>query len=296
MNKKYKRNIFIFTFIVPTLIFYLTFFGYPILEAFYISFLRWTGLSSTKTFVGFDNFKRLFEDKVVWKAMLNNVTMLFYGMIIIFILAMFFATIIVRKGYKESKFYRVVFLFPNVLSVVVISIIWSFIFSPNMGIINNFLNLIGLENLARTWLGDENTVLGSLVVTQVWTYTGFFMVLYMSAMKNIPKAMYESAQIEGASEIRQYFSITIPLMWEIIRTSLAFFVARFFKTTFPLVYVMTGGGPNRSSEILSTYMYEQGFVNSNFGYATTIGLLLFAVMMSINFILQKVTKREVYEF
>jgi N-acetylglucosamine transport system permease protein len=222
--------------------------------------------------------------------------MYIFGTIFTFALAIFLATVLVKKKLKENRFYRIVFLFPNVLSIVVVSIIWSFIYSPTMGILNNTLELIGLKSLTRTWLGDENTVLGALIVPQVWMFTGFFMVLYMAGMKNIPKSLYEAARIDGASELNQFFSITIPMLWEIIRTSLVFFVARAFQSTFSLVYVTTSGGPNRASEILSTYMYEQGFVNSNFGYATVIGLLLFAVMMVINFILQKITKREVVEY
>jgi N-acetylglucosamine transport system permease protein len=294
--KSSDRSIFILLFTIPALIVYLVFFGYPILQSFYISFFRWSGLSNKKIFVGFDNFIRLFKDEVVWQALRNNMIMYIFGTIFTFTLAIFLANVLVKKNFKESKFYRIVFLFPNVLSVAVVSIIWSFIFSPTIGILNNTLELIGLKGLTRTWLGDQSTVLGSLIVPQVWMFTGFFMVLYMAGMKNIPKSVYEAAEIDGASEVRQFFSITIPLLWEIIRTSLVFFVARAFQSTFSLVYITTGGGPNRASEILSTYMYEQAFVNSNFGYATVIGLLLFAVMMTINYILQKATKREVIEF
>jgi N-acetylglucosamine transport system permease protein len=296
MNKKISRNIFISFFTVPTLIVYIVFFGYPVLQSFYISFFRWSGLSDKKTFVGVENFVRLFRDGIVWQALRNNMILYVFGTIFTFFIAIFFAAVIVKKDYKESKFYRIVFFFPNVLSVVIVAIIWSFVFSPTMGIVNNTLELIGLESLTRTWLGDEKTVLGALIVPQVWMFAGFFMVLYMAGMKNIPKSMYEAAKIDGATEIRQFMSITIPMLWEIIRTSLMFFVSRAFQSTFSLVYITTGGGPNRSSEILSTYMYEQGFVNSNFGYATVVGLFLFAVMMTINFILQRVTKREVYEY
>ncbi len=296
MNKKISRNIFISFFTVPTLIVYIVFFGYPVLQSFYISFFRWSGLSDKKTFVGFENFVRLFRDGIVWQALRNNMILYVFGTIFTFLIAIFFAAVIVKKDYKESKFYRIVFFFPNVLSVVIVAIIWSFVFSPTMGIVNNTLELIGLESLTRTWLGDEKTVLGALIVPQVWMFAGFFMVLYMAGMKNIPKSMYEAAKIDGATEIRQFVNITIPMLWEIIRTSLVFFVSRAFQSTFSLVYITTGGGPNRSSEILSTYMYEQGFVNSNFGYATVVGLFLFAVMMTINFILQRITKREVYEY
>ena len=295
-TKSGHRRIFIFVFTIPALIVYFVFFGYPILQSFYISFFRWSGLSDKKLFVGFENFQRLFQDQVVWLALRNNMIMYIFGTIFTFALAIFLATVLVKKKLKENRFYRIVFLFPNVLSIVVVSIIWSFIYSPTMGILNNTLELIGLKSLTRTWLGDENTVLGALIVPQVWMFTGFFMVLYMAGMKNIPKSLYEAARIDGASELNQFFSITIPMLWEIIRTSLVFFVARAFQSTFSLVYVTTSGGPNRASEILSTYMYEQGFVNSNFGYATVIGLLLFAVMMVINFILQKITKREVVEY
>lgn len=295
-TKGRDRSIFIFLFTIPALIVYVLFFGYPILQSFYISFFRWSGLSDKKIFVGSENFIRLFKDEVVWKALWNNMIIYVFGTIFTFVLAIFLATVLVKGDLKESKFYRIVFLFPNVLSIVIVSIIWSFIFSPTMGILNNTLELVGLEGLTRTWLGDEKTVLGALIVPQVWMFTGFFMVLYMAGMRNIPKSMYEAARIDGASEVKQFFSITIPMLWEIIRTSLVFFVARAFQSTFSLIYTTTSGGPNRASEILTTYMYEQAFVNSNFGYGTVIGLLLFGVMMTINYILQRITEREVIEF
>lgn len=295
-TKAKGRSIFIFLFTIPALFVYMVFFGYPILQSFYISFFRWSGLSDNKIFVGFENFIRLFQDDVVWKALWNNMIIYIFGTIFTFLIAIFLSTVLVKGTLKESKFYRIVFLFPNVLSVVIVSIIWSFIFSPTMGILNNTLEMMGLESLTRTWLGDETTVLGALIVPQVWMFAGFFMVLYMAGMRNIPKTLYEAARIDGATEVKQFFSITIPMLWEIIRTSLVFFVARAFQSTFSLVYTTTNGGPNRASEILTTYMYEQAFVNSNFGYATVIGLLLFGVMMTINYILQRITKREVIEF
>lgn len=294
MNR--NRNIFIVVFLVPTFLFFMLFFGYPIVKAFYLSFFRWDGLSPTKTFIGIENFIRLTQDPVVWKSLWHNLVMLFFSTIFTFSLAMFFSVVLVKMKLKEAKFYRTVFLFPNVLSIVVISTIWSFIYNPSFGILNTLLRKIGLEQFATAWLGNDSTVLGALIAPQVWMATGFFIILYMAGMKSIPNSYYESAKIDGATEIKQFFCITIPMMWEIIRVSLVFFVARAFKATFPLVYVMTKGGPNRSSELLSTYLYENAFELSSFGYGTAIGLLLFFVMMLISKTLQRVTKREVYEY
>lgn len=291
-----KQRIFIISFLAPTFLFFMLFFGYPIIKAFYISFFKWSGLTMDKTFVGFDNFIRLLGDEVVLKSLLHNLIMLFYSTIFTFTLAMFFAVVLVKLNLREAKFYRTVFLFPNVLSIVVISTIWSFIYNPTFGILNELLRMVGLGELARAWLGNEKTVLGALIAPQVWMATGFFMVLYIAGMKSIPGSYYESAKIDGASEVKQFTKITLPMMWEIIRVSLIFFVARAFKATFPLVYITTKGGPNRASELLSTYLYEQAFELSSFGYGTTIGLLLFVVMMTISKLLQRLTARETYEF
>jgi N-acetylglucosamine transport system permease protein len=291
-----KRTLFIFSFIVPALIFYSIFSLYPIVKALGISFYRWSGYSNEKCFVGLENFKRLLSDKIVWEAFKHNMYMLLIPTTFTFVISMFFAYVFTKKDFFESRFYRVVFLFPNTLSLVVIAVIWAFIYNPTFGVLNQLLKAIGLDSLVKPWLGDSDTVLKALAVPQIWMSVGFFMVLYMAGMKSIPVSLYESARIDGASEFRQYISITIPLMWEIVRTSLLFFITRAFNQTFQLVLVTTKGGPARASELLPTYMYEQAFDFGDFGYGTAIGVLIFIVMLVLFLILMGVSKKEVYEY
>lgn len=291
-----RRTVFILAFMLPTFFFYLLFFVYPIFQAFYVSLFRWTGLSRNRIFVGFENFRRLFSDPIILLALKHNIFVLLCATCATFIISIFFATILTRKKYAESGFYRIVFLFPNLLSIVVISIIWMFLYNPSFGIINQLLKAVHLDRFAYVWLGDEKTVLPALVVPVVWMQAGFYMLLYMSGMQNVPQSLYESATLDGASEFTQFIRITLPLIWEIIRSSLIFFVIHSFNTTFALILLTTRGGPYRSSELLTTYLYEQAFEFSYFGYGTSIGVLIFMVMFGITFLSLRITKREVYTY
>jgi N-acetylglucosamine transport system permease protein len=193
-------------------------------------------------------------------------------------------------------FYRIVFFFPNILSIIVVGLIWKFIYNPSFGLLNAFLESVGLESWIKVWLGDVNTVMPSLVVPQAWMYIGFYMLLLFAAMQNIPESYYESAKLDGAGEITLLFRITIPLIWETMRTAFVFFVINAFSKTFNLVYVVTRGGPSRSSELLTTYLYQNAFEFSNYGYATSIGVFLFVILFVISIIVLKFTKAETYEY
>jgi N-acetylglucosamine transport system permease protein len=247
-------------------------------------------------FVGLSNFQKLIEDPIIYKALLNNLYFLFWGTITILTISLFFAVVLARGKFTEKGFYRVVFFFPNVLSLVVVGILWMFVYNPSFGILNAFLELIGLESLIKVWLGDSSTVMAALVVPQAWISIGFYMILYIAAIQNIPESYFEAAIIDGAGQIKQLFLITIPMMWEVVRVSLIFLVINAFTKTFAIVYVTTKGGPFRSSELLTTYMYEQAYENSDFGYGTTIGITLFLIVFIISTVVLKFTKREVNEY
>ena len=296
MNLKKKEKLFAYSFVLPTFLFFAIFFILPVGQSFYISLFRWSGLSARKTFIGLANFRRLFQDDEILSALLHNLFMLGVATVFTFILAMFFASVIARKNFREAAFYRTVFLFPNILSIVVTSIIWMFIYNPSFGILDALLRNIGLESLIKTWLGDADTVLPALVVPIIWMQTGFYTILYLSAMQNVPASLYEAADLEGAGQVTQFFNITIPLIWEIIRSSLIFFVTHSFNLTFALVLVTTKGGPFRSSELLTTYLYEQAFEFSDFGYGTTIGILVFLLMLTLAGTAQLISKKEVVTY
>ena len=177
------------------------------------------------------------------------------------------------------KFFSDCFLFPNVLSIVIITILWVFVYNPSFGILNPALEALGLNNWTRSWLGDSRTVKEALSVTMIWPGVGYQMLFYIAGIQAIPKSLYESAKIDGAGELRQFFKITLPLLAEILIISISLYIIQTFDGTFRYIWVMTKGGPNHSSEVLATWLYQKSFGDYNFGYGSSIGLLIFAVTL-----------------
>lgn len=278
---------------VPTA-YYLLFLLIPSLAGLFFSFTDWKGISLKFNFVGFDNFTRMFQDDIFYKSVWNMLYLFVVSTIIIFILAMFFAIILARGTIKERNIYRTLYFFPSAVPMILIAIMWMVVYNPSFGILNQLLGVFGLDPV--TWLGTKETVMNSIVAIMVWKQLGFYMVLFMAAVLNIPASMYEAAVIDGASGFRQAFSITIPLMWEVIRTSLIFFLVNSANGGFQIVYIATQGGPDRHSELLTTYMYKQIVENSRYGYGATLGVALLVITMVLALIILRATKREVYEY
>lgn len=296
MLEKQRKKLF-WWYLIPSLSIYIIFLVYPFINSFYLCLTDWDGFSDIRKFIGFRNFKRLFQDKILGDALQHNVYLFIIGTVATFILSMFFAVVLTQLKLKGSNFYRIVFFFPNVLSIVVISVIWTFILSPtSSGLFNALLKAIGLERLNRAWLGEMGTVLPALSIPWVWMSVGFYMVLFIAAIKSIPVSLYESAIIDGASQWKQFSKVTLPLIWETIRISIVFFILDAFNGTFTIVSVMTRGGPARASELMTTYMYEMAFKNRQFGYATAIGIFIFIFLLVLSLLTLRLTQKEVNEY
>lgn len=291
-RRQRRRTGFILAYLMPTLILYVVFMLYPFARSIYTSLFEWNGISKDKLFVGVKNYLHLFNDPVIWKAVRNNVFILFWCTLFTFIISIFFAVILTRKNYKMTVFYKITFFLPYVLSLSVVSIVWMFIYNPSFGMLNSILESLRLDSWIHLWLGDKNVIMGALTVPLIWINVGFYMVIFISGILDIPPEQFEAAKIDGASETQQFFYITIKQIWEIVRISLVFFVVTAFSYSFELINIMTKGGPNRSSELLTTYLYENAFKTSDFGYASAIGTLLFAIIFIIVFILLKITRRD----
>ena len=272
-----RNNIAIALSLIPALCLYALFVIYPTFNIFQTSLYEWSGLSPTKTFVGINNFIRLFKDATFWLALKNTLVLLIVCTVITMLLSLFLAAALTQTKLKEKHFYRILFFFPNVLSIVVIGVLFSNIYEPNTGILNALLRDGGLGNLAKPWLGNGSTVLFAIALAMIWQAVGYYMVMYMAGMDGISPELYEAADIDGANKIIQFFKITIPMIWSIIRVTIVFFITSTLNMSFLIVNVMTDGGPNSKSEVLLTYMYRQAFTNSNFGYAMAIGVFIFLI-------------------
>lgn len=294
-NSKSKK-LFIGFSVIPALILFIVFMVIPTINVFWMSLFKWGGLTGNKKFVGFNNFKILFQDSNFLKAFQNTLFLIVFVTIVTLILAIILAAVLIRKDIKFNNFFRIVFYLPNILSVVVISAIFSAILSPDQGIINATLDLFKLESWKRMWLGDPSTVVWCIAFAMIWQAVGYYMVMYMSAMSSIPESLYEAADLEGASKTHQFFHITLPLVWGTIRTTLTFFIISSINLSFLFVKVMTGGGPDNASTVFLEYMYKQAYGNSAYGYGMAIGVIIFAFSFGLSLIINKVTKRDNIEY
>lgn len=299
MTKKKGRSRFIFCCLAPAVILFTIFMLIPTIDVFRMSLYKWGGYTADKTFVGLDNFKTLLQSEKFYQAFQNSVLLIVIVTIVTFALAIIFAAILTREKLRGQTFFRVVFYIPNILSVVVISAIFSAIYDPNQGLLNSFLNLFRGQDGADNpilWLGSQKLVIYSIIIAMVWQAIGYYMVMYMASMANIPDSLYESASLEGAGRIKQFFSITLPLIWTNIRTTLTFFVISTINMSFLMVKAMTNGGPDGASNVFLSYMYQEAYTNSSYGYGMAIGVAVFLFSFALAAVLNAATKREEIEF
>lgn len=261
-----------------------------------MSMYKWGGLSSSKTFVGFHNFKVLWNDMDFIESFQNSVLLIVLVAIITLLFALGFAAILTREKVVGQNFFRIIFYIPNILSIVVIAGIFSAIYDPESGLLNNIFGFFNWESIQEKWLGNQDIVIYSVAGALVWQAIGYYMVMYMSSMASIPASYYEAASLEGASKVKQFTSITLPLIWSNIRTTLAFYIISTINLSFLLVKAMTGGGPDGSTEVFLSYMYSQAYGNSTYGYGMAIGVVVFLFSFLLAAIVSRITKREVLEY
>lgn len=294
MGHNKNRNIFIGVCIAPAVVLFILFMVVPTIEVFRMSMYRWGGFSDAKEFIGFDNFKVLWNDMNFIQSFQNSIVLIVLVAMITLVIAIFFAAILTNEDIKGNNFFRVVFYIPNILSIVVIAGVFSAIYDPASGLLNSVLGVFSLESFQ--WLGDQDVVIYSVAGALVWQAVGYYMVMYMSSMASIPASFYEAAELEGASKFKQFTSITLPLIWNNIRTTLTFYIISTINLSFLLVKAMTGGGPDGSTEVFLSYMYSQAYGNSTFGYGMAIGVIVFLFSFALAGIISHITKRDVLEY
>lgn len=281
--------LFICISVLPAVLLTLMFTIWPTVQALYLSFTNATSLGLNNKFVGLDNYIYMFHDKSFIQALKNTAKLMAVVPVITIFCSLVLAFVLNQCKLKERVLYRTIFYFPNIVSLTVVGIIWSFVFHPNVGIINKILGAVGLESLQRSWLGDSKTALWCIAFTLLWQAAGYYMVMHIAAMDGISPEIYESATLDGASAWRKLVSITMPLMKDIIGITFVLALSGTINLSFVLSQVMTGGGPNGASSVLLQYMYTQGFVNGNFGYAMAITVFTLAISVALSMLSRKLT-------
>ena len=295
---QYQKYRLVIPFLLPALILYGIFVVYPYVQSFYSSFTSWRGFSPDKPWVGLQNYENLASDDNFLNALGNNLFLLIVIPLVTISLALLFATLFTQgaRGVPGSSFYRVVFFFPQVLSIVIIGVLFQNVLkSTDDGLLNGGLTAIGLGSWTNAWLGNPTTAIWCIAGVVIWQGVGFYMVLFVAGIQGIPGSFYEAATLDGANRWTQFRTITLPLIWENVRIGVVY-IAIVALDLFALVQVMTGGGPSRSTEVVAGYMYDRAFTRSLWGYSTAIGVVLLLLTLILSVITLRGTQRETYEY
>lgn len=284
-----QRRRLVIGFLAPATMLYLLFVIWPILRSFQYGFFYWQGVSKDMRYEGLNNFiQALTKDPNFWVTLGNNAQYMLITSVIILPLSLLIAVLLSKKGWP-SRVYPIVFFAPNVLSLATVAILFMFIYNPILGLLNGFLKVVGLGIWKRSWLVDQFWALPAISFAEVWRLTGFYMLLFLAGIKNIPTELFESARIDGASEVRQFFSITLPMITEMIQIAVVFLIINGLNV-FVLPQIMTDGGPGRHTQTEALYMYEQAFKFSNLGYSCAMGLLMFIIVLVFSIVSLRLTR------
>ncbi|MEO6943706.1 MAG: sugar ABC transporter permease [Lacisediminihabitans sp.] len=292
---------FMIVFLVLPVIAYVVFVVSPFLQAAYYSLTDWSGFTPDMNFIGVQNYVKLFQDATFMKAVGNSVELAIVLPIVTLGVALIFATLVTIggpssgaiRGLRNSSFYRVISFFPYVIPAIVIGIIWSQVYDPSAGLLNGILTGIGLENFTSfAWLGKLGVAMPAVMFVIVWGLIGFYMVLFIAAIKGIPAEIYEAARIDGAGRFRTALTITIPLIRDNIQTAYIYMGILALDAFVYMAALEAGGGPANSTLVMSQQLFTTAFTKGNFGYACAMGVLLAVITLvfaAIVFLVNRLT-------
>jgi raffinose/stachyose/melibiose transport system permease protein len=278
-NGRHHGGMSVWLFALPALAMYGIFLVSPAIQSIGISFTDWNGIAPTRNFVGLDNYAKIFNDPTAMLALRNNVIWTVVTIVVPVVLGLALA-VFLNGATRLKPFLRTIFYMPAVLPLISIATIWSWLYDPSAGAINEFLRSIRLGSLAQPWLGQTSTALGAIMVPAIWVRCGFPMLLYLAAMQSIPDELYESARTDGANRWQSFWHITMPGLRSAHGIVIALSLIDSFKV-FDMVYAMTGGGPGNATQVLGTWMYYNVFQYYEAGYGSAIAVLITLIAIAV---------------
>jgi raffinose/stachyose/melibiose transport system permease protein len=265
-------------FLAPSLAIYSVVVVYPMIYSAWLSLFRWDGVAPTKVFVGLDNYGNLLtQNDVFWIALRNNAIWLVAALLLPTSIGLGLA-ILLNSKFRGSHIFRSVFYFPSVLSLAVVGLIWTWIYHPDLGLLNQALTASGLQSLTRNWLSDPNIALYPVIIAATWNAVGLPMLLFLAGLQTIPEELHEAAKVEGAGPVRRFLYVTFPLLRETTLIVLAITAINALKA-YDIIYAMTNGGPANSTQLLSTWMYFLTYNYNQVGLGTAIAVVLFLLTL-----------------
>jgi N-acetylglucosamine transport system permease protein len=277
----------------------------PFVQSMYYSMTNWSGFSDEMEFVGFDNFVRLFtEEELFLRALRNNIILLIFVPLVTVVLALLLATMVTVggtsrgqvRGLRNSSLYRVVSFFPYVIPAIVIGIMWSMIYDPNSGLLNGLLTAVGLDRFESfPWLGEESTAMGATIFVIVWGMVGFYMVLFIAAIRGIEPELFEAMRVDGAGRFRTLIHLTIPMIRDNVQTAYIYLGIGALEAFVFMQALNPQGGPDNSTIVMAQVLFRTAFTDGKFGLATAMGVVLAAVTMAfaaLVFLINRLTGAE----
>ena len=274
-----KRTLIALSFILPNFLGFAIFTLVPVAWSFVLSFMEWSAFAPP-SFVGVDNFVRMFGDDSVRIALWNTV---YYtvGTVPLTLLAALGLALLLNNAVRGMGFFRTAIFFPFITSLVAVAFVWAMLFHPDHGPINGFLSMLGFD--PPRWLASTTWAMPAIIIISVWRFTGYYMVIYLAGLQSIPYSLYEAAKIDGANAWRRFINITLPMLRPTTFFVIVMLSINSFRM-FDLVQVTTEGGPGRATTVLVHQLFMAGFVRFEFGYASAIALLLFFIIISITIV------------
>ena len=288
-NLTFDRVSFFLVFLVLPVAVYVAFVVSPFVQAAYFSLTSWSGFSSDMTFVGLANYAKLLADDTFLKSVGNSVLLAVVLPAVTLGVALVFASLITVggpstgnvRGLRHAGFYRVVSFFPYVIPGIVIGLIWSQIYDPNSGLLNGVLTRLGVDGATSfAWLGDVRTARYAVMFAIVWGLVGFYMVLFIAAIKGVPAEVYEAARVDGAGRFRTAVSITVPLIRDNVETSYIYMGIAALDAFVYMAALEPGGGPENSTLVMSQQLFTTAFAKGQFGYACAMGVVFAAITLA----------------
>ncbi|MCS7458873.1 sugar ABC transporter permease [Paenibacillus doosanensis] len=276
-----RRNRLVgYAFLLPNILGFLIFICFPVVASFLMSFTDWNGFGDI-TFAGLDNYKRLIGDESFRISLLNSIVMMVVSVPLTLLLAIL-AAVALNRGIKGLKIFRTAIFLPHITATIAVAVVWQLLFNPTMGPINGMLKSIGVDH-PPGWLASTQWALFSVIIVTIWQNVGYYMVLYLAGLQGIPKDLYEAAEIDGAGKLSQLVKITIPMLSPVIFFTVIMGIINSFKV-FDLIFLLTKGGPGRSTHVLVYDIYYTAFQRYEYGYASAMAYVMFAIIMLITVI------------
>ena len=291
MSKMIRRNRLIaYCFLLPNLVGFIVFTLIPVLAALGLSFMRWDSYNPV-SFVGLHNFKMMLVDSSFKIAFWN--TLYFTGVTVpLTILAALILALALNRGLRGLSIFRAIHFFPHIASTIAVAVVWQFLYNPDMGPINSFLMALGMTDPPR-WTSSVTWAMPAVILMTVWKSAGYYMVMFLAGLQGIPFHLYEAATIDGATSWQKFRYVTFPLLTPTLFFVLTMNLIYSFKV-FDQIYIMTEGGPVRATTVLVYYIYQQAFVNWNFGYASAMATVFFLIILVITIFQFRFQEKWVY--